>query len=282
MPLRKFELSEPALADMEQSGLDTRLVNALRHQEVRGPLSREQLLEVLGRATRKPVTPQEKRVVLRHARLGLLRLERFIPHRGTREWVEAALFALVVALVVRTFLFAPFKIPSGSMIPTIEVGDHIFATMYSYGIPVPFTQVKLFPQEIERGDIVIFPYPLDPSIDYIKRVIARGGETVEVRGTQVLVDGRPLDEPYAVYDPGVMAQRERDGAELLRYGPVRVPEGHLFEMGDNRLNSSDSRVWGFVDARTVKGEGQIIYWSHDPHAGLLGGYRWGRIGTLLE
>jgi len=215
-------------------------------------------------------------------RRSLLRLERIIPHRATREWVEALIIALAVAVVFRTFLFAPFKIPSGSMIPTIRIGDHLFASKFSYGLPIPFIDARLFAQEVRRGDIVIFPYPLDPSVDYIKRVIGTGGETVEMRGRTVYIDGTPLDEPYAYYDPRIVKQFERRGQPLPDYGPVTVPEGKLFVMGDNRLNSADSRVWGFVDVDDVIGEGLIVYWSHDPRAGLLSGYRLGRIGTILE
>ena len=90
------------------------------------------------------------------------------------------IFAVVVATVVRTYLFAPFQIPSGSMLPTIQIGDHIFASMYTYGSPVPFTDIKLFEKPVRRGDIIIFPYPSDPSIDYIKRAVGLPGETLEI------------------------------------------------------------------------------------------------------
>lgn len=279
---RGFQVSAFTLDELDKAGLDARLVAALQRHRGGRTFTRKELLALLAGVAGQPLSTGERRLILRHSRLSLLRLERIIPNRSLREWVEALVFALLVAVVVRTFLFAPFKIPSGSMIPTIEIGDHIFASMYSYGVPVPFTRIKIFPQQINRGDIVIFPFPLDPSIDYIKRVIARGGETVEVRGTKVFVDGVELVEPYAMHDPATLAERERQGAGILQYGPEVVPEGHLFVMGDNRLNSSDSRVWGFVDAGTVKGRGQIIYWSHHPDASWFSGYRWGRIGALLH
>jgi signal peptidase I len=199
-----------------------------------------------------------------------------------REWVDALVFAIVIAAVVRTFLIAPFKIPSGSMYPTIEVGDHIFATMFDYGIPVPFTDIKLGRQEIQRGDIVIFPFPSDPDIDYIKRVVGRGGETVEMKGEQVYIDGKPLAEPYAWYDPHVVNARRLNGQAPPNFGPIRVPPGKLFVMGDNRYNSSDSRFWGFVDEKTVKGRGWVIYFSHDPGKGWFSGYRIGRIASQLD
>ena len=100
-----------------------------------------------------------------------MRLDLLIPNRTIREWTEALIFAVVVATFVRTYFFAPFQIPSGSMLPTIQIGDHIFASMYTYGSPIPFSDIKLFKKPVKRGDIVIFPYPQDPSIDYIKRAV---------------------------------------------------------------------------------------------------------------
>ena len=279
---RSFELTEPALEELQRRGLGPELVRALRALLHRKYSSKQAFLAVLGELSPAPRTPAERKLILKHSRMGFLGMERLIPNRGVREWVEALVFALVIASIVRTFLFAPFKIPSGSMIPTIEIGDHIFATMYSYGLPVPFTDTKLWPQPIQRGDIIIFPYPLDTSVDYIKRVIALGGETVEVHGTRVTVDGRELDEPYAYYEPGIVEEFKRQDRPLPDFGPVRVPEGHLFMMGDNRLNSSDSRVWGFVDQKEVKGKGQVVYWSHDPRSGWFGGYHLGRIGAVLH
>ncbi len=266
---------------MQEAGLDEVVVTSLRGHAGKtfGRQAFNALLDGLGP---KKLGPDERKVVSKLSQLSLLRLERFIPNRSLREWVDALVFAVVIAAVVRTFLIAPFQIPSGSMYPTIEVGDHIFATMFSYGIPVPLTDVKLAPREIERQDIVIFPFPSDPSIDYIKRVIARGGETVEMRGEQVLVNGKPLDEPYAYYDPNVIRARRMTGQAPPTYGPVKVPAGHLFVMGDNRFNSSDSRYWGFVDERTVKGKAWVIYFSHDPDAGLLSGYRVDRIAHTLD
>ena len=208
------------------------------------------------------------------------RLDPWITHKGTREWIEALLFALVVAVVIRTFLFAPFKVPSGSMLPTIFIGDHLFATRFSYGLPIPFTDTKINPQPIQRGDIVIFPSTQDPDIDYIKRVVALGGEKIMIENDQVYIDGKPLQEPYAFFDPTQRSTWKKastafDQSSIFHtrnYGPEIVPEGHLFVMGDNRYNSYDSRFWGFVDAKTVAGKAGMIYWSHDPREGLFGGY----------
>ncbi|MBQ32270.1 MAG: signal peptidase I [Deltaproteobacteria bacterium] len=202
-----------------------------------------------------------------------------IPNRTVREWVEALLFALIVAGIVRTYVIAPFKIPSGSMIPTIQIGDHIFASMYSYGAWLPFTDDKLLAQPVKRGDIVIFPYPRDPSIDYIKRTVGLPGETLEIREDQVFINGEPLDEPYAYFEG--KQRLALGGDRISNFGPITIPEDRLFVMGDNRYNSADSRFWGFLDAQQVMGKGRFIYWHHDPRESLFSGYQLDRVfGTL--
>ncbi|MBF0287879.1 MAG: signal peptidase I [SAR324 cluster bacterium] len=213
-------------------------------------------------------------------------MDRLITHKTTREWVEALIFALVVAMVVRTFLFAPFRIPSGSMKNTIQIGDQIFAKMYAYGIPLPFTDIKFFSQPIQRGDIVIFPAPPDPSIDFIKRAVALAGDTVELKNDQLYLNGKEHEEPYAFFDPAsrYIAIHTPD---VSNFGPITVPQGHIFTMGDNRYNSHDGRFWGFVKIEKVKGKGEIVYWSKEPRDGLLGifefdSYRFGRIFHFLE
>lgn len=287
---RSYKLTDRSLRELMEEGLPGEVANALGPLKDRTFRTRREFADALDELKKAPQSKAERKLVFKYCRRSLLGLERIIPNRSLREWAEALIFALVVAAGVRTFLFAPFKIPSGSMIPTIAIGDHIFATMFSYGIPVPFTDIKLFPGGVERGDIVIFPYPLDPSVDYIKRAIALEGETVEVRGTTVYIDGKPLEEPYAYHDPAILARIRANGDGGPVFGPVTVPKGKLFVMGDNRFNSADSRAWmdhngnrrPFVDVVTVKGKGRIVYWSHDPDEGWFGGYRWGRIGSLLE
>lgn len=288
---RSYQLTERALNELEAEGLSRDALKALAGLKDEKFPSRKEFSEALAGLAPAGQSKGEQKIIFKLGRRSLLGMERLIPNRSVREWVEALIFAVLVAAIVRTFLFAPFKIPSGSMIPTIKIGDHIFATMFSFGLPVPFSDTKLFPSPIKRGDIVIFPYPLDPSVDYIKRVIALEGETVEVRGgVAVYINGVRLVEPYAYYEPAILAQIRNNGSEEPPFGPVTVPPGKFFVMGDNRFNSADSRAWmdsngnpqPFVDISTVKGKGQIVYWSHDPKAGLLGGYRLGRIGTLLE
>ncbi len=267
---------------MRQQGLSSEVVEALHPLQYRRFSNARELIRNVDENVPNDLSKKELKLIMRLSRQSLLRLERIIPHRGIREWSEALIFALVVAAIVRTFLFAPFKIPSGSMLPTIEIGDHIFASMYSFGLPIPFSDRKLFESKITRGEIVIFPYPLDPSVDYIKRVIAVEGDTMEFKGTKMKINGELKDEPYAFYDPVIQNQVEKNGSTQPTFGPITVPKGKLFVMGDNRYNSSDSRVWGFVEASTVRGKGQIIYWSHDPNKGIFGGYRLERIGALLK
>jgi len=235
--------------------------------------------------------PQAEEILKKEADLlkiakGFLRLDNLIPNRTIREWVEALIFAVVVATVVRTYMFAPFQIPSGSMLPTIQIGDHIFASMYSYGSPVPFTDIKLFKKPVLRGDIIIFPYPRDPSIDYIKRAVGLPEETLEIRNDHVFINGEPLDEPYAYFEPNEQRSRQAQGlssaSPVSSFGPVTIPEGKIFAMGDNRYNSADSRYWGFVDTKTISGKGQIIYWSHDPGQSLVSGYKLGRVFDFLK
>ena len=279
---RSFQVNDLVLDTLTREGFAPDFITALRRIKNRKFYSKKDFLKALVELSPQPHSPGERDMVLKHSRLGYLGLERILPHRAVREWVEALIFALIIASIVRTFLFAPFKIPSGSMIPTIAIGDHIFATMYSFGVPIPFTDIKIFRQPVERGDIIIFPYPLDPSVDYIKRVIGLEGERVALRDGKVLIDRKQLDEPYAYFDEQIVAEYTRQDRSMPDFGPVRVPEGNVFVMGDNRLRSSDSRIWGFVPISSVKGKGQIVYWSHDAGKGWFGGYHIGRIGTLLE
>jgi signal peptidase I len=206
-----------------------------------------------------------------------------------REYAEAFGVALLIALVVRTLLLQAFKIPSSSMENTLLVGDHIFVNKFIYGYHVPYTKGRILRFSTpKRGDIIVFVFPEDPSKDFIKRVIGVPGDTVEVRRKSVFVNGLPLDEAYTRFADGQESEplvRNRDS--ML---PVRVPEGKLFVMGDNRDRSYDSRFWGFVDMDAVIGKALFIYFSIDWNRGV--GWaepwrypelvRWDRIGHLLE
>ena len=206
-----------------------------------------------------------------------------------REYAEAFGVALVIALIVRTLLLQAFKIPSSSMENTLLVGDHIFVNKFIYGYHVPYTKGRILSFSTpKRGDILVFVFPEDPSKDFIKRVIAVPGDTVEIRQKALLVNGNPVDEPYARYADG----RNADGFLRARdnMAPVRVPEGKLFMMGDNRDRSYDSRFWGFVDMEAVIGKALFIYFSIDWNQGIrwmeVWRYpefvRWNRIGHWLN
>lgn len=191
-----------------------------------------------------------------------------------REYAEALVVALALALVIRTFVVQAFKIPSESMLQTLLVGDHLLASKFAYGIKIPFTDKYIYEgEDPKRGDVVIFAYPNDPSVDYIKRVVGVPGDEIEVRDKQLYRNGLPVKEAYIRHsDPDVM--------EPLRdnYAPVKVPPGKYFVMGDNRDNSLDSRFWGFVDRSAIKAKAWRIYWSW----GGLDDMRWSRIGQKIE
>jgi signal peptidase I len=189
-----------------------------------------------------------------------------------REYAEAAVIAILLALVIRTFVVQAFKIPSGSMIPTLHVGDHILVNKFIYGVKIPFVRKTLIPvSKPEREDVIVFIYPRDKSKDYIKRVIGLPGDRIEIIDDTVLINGQEYDDVHGVY----MSQGkglDRSGSQY-RYGPVTVPPGRYFVLGDNRDNSQDSRFWGFVPEDYIKGEAFIIYWSWP---------RWKRIFNLIQ
>ena len=273
-----YKLSHKSLNSLRKHGLSEDAIRSLESLEERVFDSADTFLEQVYALPLAGEFRQKESLILRQAK-GYFRLDRMIPNRTVREWVEALLFALIVAGIVRTYVIAPFKIPSGSMIPTIQIGDHIFASMYSYGAWLPFTDDKLLAQPVKRGDIVIFPYPRDPSIDYIKRTVGLPGETLEIREDQVFINGEPLDEPYAYFEG--KQRLALGGDRISNFGPISIPDDRLFVMGDNRYNSADSRFWGFLDAQQVMGKGRFIYWHHDPRESLFSGYQLDRVfGTL--
>ena len=201
-----------------------------------------------------------------------------------REYAEALIIALVLALLIRTFIIQAFKIPTGSMEPTLLVGDHLLVSKFSYSIhvpnEVPFTSIQLFPDihffpsVPERGNIVVFKFPLEPDKDFIKRVVGLPGETIQVIRQRVYINDKLLKEPYAYHSqPSSPDSGTRDNM-----APLRIPEGHIFVMGDNRENSSDSRVWGVLDLKNLRGKAQWIYWSWDSKDT---GVRTDRLGTSV-
>ena len=202
-----------------------------------------------------------------------------------REYFESIVIAVVLALFVRTFVVQAFKIPTGSMEPNLLIGDHLLVNKFVFAPTLSSVERAVLPMTaIRRGDIVVFKYPEDPERDFIKRVIGLSGETIELRDHLIHVNGRAIEEPYAHYLPRPMGP---GGAEIAsddvrqHYGPVEVPAGAVFVMGDNRDNSYDSRYWGFLSRDRIAGRPLFIYYSFDK-GGLaplpfLTSIRWDRI-----
>ncbi|CCO08474.1 signal peptidase I [Desulforamulus hydrothermalis] len=155
-----------------------------------------------------------------------------------REMLESIVIAVLLAAVIRLFILEPFYIPSGSMEPTLLIGDRIIVSKITYHLREP-----------QPGDIVVFKFPLDPSRNFVKRLIARGGDTVEIKDSVLYINGKPVPEPYLPKD-----------LTFQDFGPQTVPPGHYFMMGDNRNNSDDSRVWGFLARDLIVGKAEVIYW----------------------
>ena len=181
-----------------------------------------------------------------------------------REYLEAIILAVILALFVRTWLFQPFTIPTGSMEHSLLVGDYLLVNKFVHAPALGAAEQAVLPKDdVVRGDIVVFKFPRDPARDFIKRIVGLPGETLEVRGRQVYIDGAPLDEPYLPES----ARRLRPGERLVdgrdNHGPVVIPAGHYFAMGDNRDDSEDSRFWGALPHDHIKGKALVIYWSYD-------------------
>ena len=190
------------------------------------------------------------------------------------EYIEAIIVAVVIALVVRTFVMQPFTIPSGSMLNTLLSGDCVLVNKFVYGVKVPFTDDYLVDVgEPERGDVVVFEFPLDPSQDYIKRIVGVPGDVITVRDKQLYVNGQKPDERYAIHTRPVGVMAEEDN-----FGPFTVPAGEYFMMGDNRDDSYDSRKWGTVKRNALVGKAWRLYWSWENISNI----RWGRIGEEIK
>ena len=195
-----------------------------------------------------------------------------------REYVEAAVWALALTMFLRAFVIQAFRIPSESMRDTLLVGDFLFVNKFEYGPKIPFTHIRLPGLRApRRGDVIVFQFPQDPTKDFIKRCVATGGETLEVRNKQVYVDGVKLREPYAVHkDPNIRPS----GYDFRdNFGPLTINRGEMFMMGDNRDNSNDSRYWGTLKMDLVRGHAMFIYWSWDPEKHWP---RWNRIFQVIR
>ena len=194
------------------------------------------------------------------------------------EYTKAVVTALLLALFIRAYFIQAFKIPSGSMIPTLLIGDHILVNKFIYGTTLPLSdrRVLVF-RKPEKGDIIVFKYPEDRKRDFIKRVIAVEGDVIESKNKVIYVNGKAVDEPYAQHTdtslrPGGIEPRDN-------FGPRIVPKEKYFMMGDNRDQSYDSRYWGYVDMKDIRGEALIMYWSWD---GKNHWPRFERIGRLVK
>jgi signal peptidase I len=187
------------------------------------------------------------------------------PRKSTaREYFESIAIAVILALFIRTFVVQAFKIPTGSMENNLLIGDHLLVNKFVFGPATSGLERALLPvRDIARGDIVVFKYPEEPERDFIKRVIGLPGETLELKNKKVHINGRPLDEPYVHFlvPPSATGQEVAPYDVRENYGPVTVPAGQYFVMGDNRDNSQDSRWWGFLPRANVKGKALMIYWS---------------------
>jgi len=189
------------------------------------------------------------------------------------EYIEALLWAGIVALITITFIVQAFKIPSGSMLSTLEVGDYLLVNKFLYGLKKPFSDDYLITgADPQVGDIVVFRYPRDPSVDYIKRIVGVPGDTLEMRNRQLYRNGARVEEPYA-------RSTQPSSYERDNFTPITVPPGKYFMLGDNRDESYDSRFWGFVDRNAIRGKAWRIYWSWEK---FLSGIRWNRIGKAVE
>jgi signal peptidase I len=198
-----------------------------------------------------------------------------------REYAEAAAIAILLALFIRTFVVQAFKIPSGSMKPTLLIGDHLLVNKFIYGIKIPFIDKFIIEfKKPKKGDIIVFKYPQNEKKDYIKRVIGTEGDKIEIKKGLLFVNEKQIREEYAgkfrdheIFEINryieflgknehyILGQDRKDE----NFGPITVPPNSIFVMGDNRDNSQDSRYWGFVKTNKIKGKALIIYWSSWPN-----------------
>jgi signal peptidase I len=209
-----------------------------------------------------------------------------------KDYAEALIIALVLAFFIKSFVVQAFKIPSGSMLETLQIGDHLLVNKFTYGVKVPFTNKFIFDVgDPEHGDIVVFKYPVDTSTDFIKRVIGVPGDRIAIKDKKLIRNGELVSEDYTQFtDPRILSTCAELPQGESWTCPCRdnideftVPEGKYFCMGDNRDGSKDSRCWGYVDRKFIVGKAWIIYWSWDwPQGKGIERVRFERIGTLLN
>jgi signal peptidase I len=230
--------------------------------------------------------------------------EREQPGRGgVGDWVKSLAVAFVLFLVVRTFIVEAFKIPTASMENTLLVGDFLLVNKAVYGTRVPGSNIRVAAfREPQRGDVIVFHPPQDPEKNWVKRIVGVPHDTLEMREKRLYLDGAPVYEPYARYEDehgdavhpdmrwqsGYLIASTPPKYEPTRdnWGPLVVPTGRYFVLGDNRDNSDDSRYWGFVPRDQIRGEPLIVYYSYVSSAvtslSWLRRVRWGRLGTIIR
>jgi signal peptidase I len=195
-----------------------------------------------------------------------------------REYAESIIIAVLLALVIRTYLVQAFKIPSGSMEDTLAIGDHLLVNKFIYGTKIPFTKATVIKiRDPRQGDVIVFEYPEDASKDFIKRVVGIPGDVVEGKDKKVFVNGKAYENPHEIHKEKEIIPKEMNPRDT--FGPVTVPPNSYFMMGDNRDRSYDSRFWGFVSRDKIKGLAFIKYWSWDREKFRP---RFGSIGNLIK
>jgi len=185
-----------------------------------------------------------------------------------REYFESIVIAVILALFIRTFVVQAFKIPTGSMENNLLIGDHLLVNKFVFGPSATRLERAILPMgTIKRGDVIVFKYPENPEVDYIKRVIGLPGETLELKAKKIYINGVPLDEPYVHFLEPPNAETDLHEVTSIdvreRYGPVTVPPNQYLVMGDNRVNSQESRYWGVLQRDYIKGKALLIYWSYE-------------------
>lgn len=194
-----------------------------------------------------------------------------------QEFIKSVFIALILALIIRSSLVQAFVIPSGSMLSTLEIGDQLMVNKMAYNLRLPFTDYSIISTgEIKRGDVIVFMPPVGDT-EYIKRVIGLPGDVLEIKDKKVFINGRLLREDYVRYSDATVYPAQYGPRD--NFGPVTVPIGKLFVMGDNRDESADSRFWGFAEMDNVEGKAGLRFWSWDARNTRV---RWSRLLTWVE
>lgn len=299
MPDSFKELKKEARAEFEEAGY-------LFKKAKRGlaELEKEQAEIVIG--TLRKALKQKDEKELKTALDDYLKFksEHFQGVRFSKTWedIKGLLWILLIVFMIRWILIEPFRIPSGSMIPTLLIGDQLMVNKLVYGVQIPLTTKKLFNlKSPQRGEVIVFKFPPHPSEDYVKRVVGVAGDEVVVRDGVLLVNNKEVPREFVESYTGpndtgacveydlyleklngkqhdmLLCHRSHEGEN---FGPITVPEGMVFGMGDNRDNSADSRYWGFIPVNNIKGRALIIHLPLDPAKHYMP--RWNRFFKIIK